>query len=36
MVACVKENTLTESGEFLAILIPKGDKVMEKIRMREK
>jgi hypothetical protein len=36
MEACIKENTLTESREFLAILTPKSDKVMEKIRMGEK
>jgi hypothetical protein len=36
MAACIKGNTLTESREFLAILTPKSDMVMEKIRMGEK
>jgi len=36
METCSKENTLTESREFLAILTTKSDKALEEIRMGEK
>ena len=35
-VAFIKENTLTEWKGFFAILAPKCDKVIEKLKMDEK